>query len=62
MIIITNTSVNHYEDVTILTAEHYETIGSVQKLKDKFIVTLPGQHTGDLESLVYQELNNNGLI
>ena len=62
MIIITNTSVNHFEDVTSITAEVYETFGSIEKLKDKFIVNLPGQHTGDLESLVYQELNNNGLI
>jgi hypothetical protein len=62
MIIITNTSVNHFEDVTTITAEVYETIGSIEKLKNKFIVNLPGQHTGDLESLVYQELNNNGLI
>lgn len=62
MIIITNTSVNHYEDVTAVTVEVYETIGSVEKLKNKFIVNLPGQHTEDLQSLVYHELNNNGLI
>ena len=62
MIIITNTSVNHFEDVTTITAEVYDELGTVKKLKDKFIVNLPGQHTGDLESLVYQELNNNGLI
>jgi hypothetical protein len=62
MIIITKTTVNHFEDITTITAEVYETIGSVEKLKGKFIINLPGQQTEDLESLVQTELQNNGLI
>lgn len=59
---ITNLSVNYYEDITKVTVEIYEMIGTIQRLKDKLILTLPGRvQTIDDELIqkVDEELEKN---
>lgn len=64
MINITQLTVDHIADTTTITAEIYETVGSLQKVKDKVRVILSGIHTtinDDLMTLVDNEIKNNGL-
>jgi len=55
MINITQLTADHVADTTTITAEIYETVGSLQKVKDKVRVILSGIHTtinDDLMTLV----------
>jgi len=64
MINITQLTADHVADTTTITAEIYETVGSLQKVKDKVRVILSGIHTtinDDLITLVDNEIKNNGL-
>ena len=64
MINITQLTADHVADTTTITAEIYETVGSLQKVKDKVKVILSGIHTtinNDLMTLVDNEIKNNGL-
>ena len=64
MINITQLTADHVADTTTITAEIYETVGSLQKVKDKVRVILTGIHTtinDDLMTLVDNEIKNNGL-
>lgn len=64
MINITQLTADHVADTTTITAEIYETVGSLQKVKDKVRVILSGIHTtinDDLMTLVNNEIKNNGL-
>lgn len=64
MINITQLTADHVADTTTITAEIYETVGSLQKVKDKVRVILSGIHTtinDDLMTLVDNEIRNNGL-
>lgn len=40
---VTNLSVNYYDDVTKVTVEIFEMLGTIERLKDKLILTLPGR-------------------
>lgn len=40
---VTNLAVNYYEDVTKVTVEIYEMMGTIEKFRDKLILTLPGR-------------------
>ncbi len=60
---ITNSSVNYLNDTTKVTVELYELVGSIERLKDKLIVPLPGKQdaTGEhLKNMVEEELRKNG--
>ena len=64
MINITQLTADHVADTTTITAEIYETVGSLQKVKDKVRVILSGIHTtinDDLMTLVDNDIKNNGL-
>ena len=64
MINITQLTADHVADTTTITAEIYETVGSLQKVKDKVRVILSGIHTtinDDLMTLVDNEIRNNVL-
>ena len=64
MINITQLTADHVADTTTITAEIYETVGSLQKVKDKVKVILSGIHTtinDNLMTLVDNEIKNNGL-
>jgi hypothetical protein len=64
MINITQLTADHVADTTTITAEIYENVGSIQKVKDKVKVVLQGIHTtinDDLITLVDNEIKNNGL-
>jgi hypothetical protein len=64
MINITQLTADHVADTTTITAEIYETVGSLQKVKDKVRIILSGIHTtinDDLMTLVDNEIKNNGL-
>jgi len=61
---VTNISVNYLEDSTKVTLEIYTMRGTVEKLKDKLILTLPGQYNSiddKLMSVVEEELTKNGI-
>jgi hypothetical protein len=61
---ITGLSVNYYEDVTKVTVEVYEMIGTIERLKDKLIITLPGKYQNiddHLVEMVEKELTKNNL-
>lgn len=63
MINVTGLSVNFYENVTKVTVEVYDMIGSLERLKDKLIITLPGQYQNideELISKIEEQLNTNG--
>lgn len=63
MINVTGLSVNFYENVTKVTVEVYDMIGSLERLKDKLIITLPGQYQNideDLITKIEEQLNTNG--
>jgi hypothetical protein len=65
MINIISLAVNHVEDNTVVTAEEYEEKNSVKRMKNKFIITLAGQHSSfddNLVNLIETELRNNGYI
>jgi hypothetical protein len=64
MINITQLTADHVADTTTITAEIYETVGTLQKVKDKVKVILSGIHTtinDELMTLVDNEIKNNGL-
>jgi hypothetical protein len=64
MINITQLTADHIADTTTITAEIYETVGTIQKVKDKVKVVLQGIHTtidNTLLQLVEEEIKNNGL-
>ena len=64
MINITQLTADHVADTTTITAEIYETVCSLQKVKDKVRVILSGIHTtinDNLMTLVDNEIKNNGL-
>jgi molybdopterin biosynthesis enzyme MoaB len=61
---VTNVSVNYLEDSTKVTLEIYTMQGTVEKLKDKLILTLPGQYNSIDDTLmgaVEEELTRNGI-
>lgn len=61
---VTNVSVNYLEDSTKVTLEIYNMIGTIEKLKDKLILTLPGKYNSIDETLmasVEKELIKNGI-
>lgn len=61
---VTNVSINYLEDSTKVTLEIYTMQGTVEKLKDKLILTLPGQYNSiddTLMSAVEEELTRNGI-
>lgn len=60
---VTNISVNYLEDFTKITLEIYTMQGTVEKLKDKLILTLPGKYNSIdnvLMEEVEKELVKNG--
>lgn len=60
---VTNLSINYLEDVTKVTLEIYNMQGTVEKLKDKLILTLPGKYNSIddiLMDAVEKELIRNG--
>lgn len=64
MINITQLTADHVADTTTITAEIYENVGTIQKVKDKVKVVLQGIHTtinDELLRLVEEEIKNNGL-
>lgn len=64
MINITQLTADHVADTTTITAEIYETVGAIQRVKDKVKVILSGIHTtidNTLLQLVEEEIKNNGL-
>jgi hypothetical protein len=61
---VTNVAVNYLEDVTKVTLEIYGMIGTIEKLKDKLILSLPGKFNsinGELMEAVEKELIKNGI-
>lgn len=59
---VTNLSVNYYEDITKVTVEIYEMMGTMEKFKDKLILTLPGRIQSiddDLVQKIDEELEKN---
>lgn len=63
MINIMGLMINHAENFTKVTVEVTEMIGTMQRIKDRLIVTLPGKHQSideELIQLVDAELNRNG--
>jgi molybdopterin biosynthesis enzyme MoaB len=61
---VTNISVNYLEDSTKVTLEIYTMQGTVEKLKDKLILTLPGQYNSiddKLMNTIEEELTKNGI-
>ena len=60
---VTNISVNYLENVTKVTLEIYTMQGTIEKLKDKLILTLPEKYnTIDdvLMEAIEKELTKNG--
>lgn len=60
---ITNVSINFFEDITKVTVEVYEMRGSIERLKDKLLITLQGkyQQIDDvLLDMVEKEMTKNG--
>ena len=61
---VTNVSVNYLEDSTKVTLEIYSIKGTVEILKDKLILTLPGKYNSINDTLmgaVEKELVKNGI-
>lgn len=59
---ITNLSVNYYDDVTKVTVEIYDMQGTIEKFRDKLILTLPGRIQSiddELMQKVDEELTKN---
>lgn len=62
---VTGIVVNNFENITKVTVEVLEMMGTIQRLKDKLIVTLPGRYNNIDEELmekIDEELNKNGYI
>lgn len=59
---IISISNNLLENYTKVTLEIYETCGTIEKLKDKLILTLKGKYDNneDLHDAMEKELTNNG--
>lgn len=60
---VTNISVNYLENFTKVTLEIYTMQGTVEKLKDKLILTLPEKYNSIDETLmnaIELELSKNG--
>jgi len=61
---VTNIAVNYLEDVTKVTLEIYGIKGTIEKLKDKLILSLPGKFNSindELMDAVEKELIKNGI-
>lgn len=61
---VTNVSVNYLDDSTKVTLEIYNMVGTIEKLKDKLILTLPGKYNSIddvLMDAVEKELIKNGI-
>lgn len=61
---ITGLSVNYYEDVTKVTVEIYEMIGTIERLRDKLIIPLAGKYQSideHLIEMVEKELTKNNI-
>jgi hypothetical protein len=61
---VTNVTVNYLEDVTKVTLEIYGMKGTIEKLKDKLILSLPGKFNSindELMDAVEKELIKNGI-
>lgn len=61
---ITGLSVNYYEDVTKVTVEIYEMIGTIERLRDKLIIPLAGKYQNiddHLIEMVEKELTKNNI-
>ena len=62
---VTGIVVNNFENITKVTVEVLEMMGTIQRLKDKLILTLPGRYNNIDEELmekIDEELNKNGYI
>lgn len=62
---VTGIVVNNFENITKVTVEVLEMMGTIQRLKDKLIVTLPGRYNNIDEELmekIDEELSKNGYI
>ena len=62
---VTGLVVNNFENLTKVTVEVLEMMGSIQRLKDKLIITLPGRYNNIDEELmekIDEELNRNGYV
>lgn len=62
---VTGIVVNNFENITKVTVEVLEMMGTIQRLKDKLIVTLPGRYNNIDEELmekIDEELNRNGYV
>jgi hypothetical protein len=60
---VTGIVVNNFENITKVTVEVLEMMGTIQRLKDKLIITLPGRYNNideDLMEKIDEELNKNG--
>lgn len=60
---VTGIIVNNFENLTKVTVEVLEMMGTMQRLKDKLIVTLPGRYNNIDEELMQkidEELFKNG--
>lgn len=63
ILLITNLSTSFADQNTRVTVQIFETIGSVERLENTFVVTVPGKHsiiTEELREIIYQELSNSG--
>jgi hypothetical protein len=61
---VTNVTVNYLEDVTKVTLEIYGMKGTIEQLKDKLILSLPGKFNSindELMDAVEKELIKNGI-
>jgi len=61
---VTNVTVNYLEDVTKVTLEIYGMRGTIEQLKDKLILSLPGKFNSindELMDAVEKELIKNGI-
>lgn len=62
---VTGIVVNNFENITKVTVEVLEMMGTIQRLKDKLIVTLPGRYNNIDEELmekIDEELIRNGYV
>jgi len=60
---VTGIVVNNFENITKVTVEVLEMMGTIQRLKDKLIITLPGRYNNideDLMEKIDEELTKNG--
>lgn len=60
---IISVSTTVLENYTKVTLEIYETTGTIEKMKDKMILTLSGKYSNneDLYNAIEKELHKNGI-